>query len=58
MANINLESCIKTAKEIAEDHEYKVKTARNPKNKRLAQTSLDYWSSILEHLEAYKKTLS
>ena len=58
MAKVNLESCIKTAKEIAEDHEYRLKTARNPKNKRLAQTSLDYWSSVAEHLENYQKAIS
>lgn len=58
MAKINLESCIKTAKEIAEDHEYKLKTSRDPKKKRLAQTSLDYWQSVAEHLENYQKTLS
>lgn len=58
MAKVNLESCIKTAKEIAEEHLYKVKAARSPRNKRLAQTSLDFWQSISEHLENYQKTLS
>lgn len=58
MAKVNLESCIKTAKEIAEDLEYKLKAARDPKKKRLAQTSFDYWTSVAEHLENYQKTIS
>lgn len=58
MAKVNLESCIKTAKEIAEDHQYKLKSARSPQKKRLAEKTVEFWQSVAEHLENYKKTIS
>lgn len=52
MAKLSIEECITTAANIVDDMQYKVKKAKNPKNKRTYQHSLDFWLSIKEHLQS------
>lgn len=51
MAKMSIEECITTASNMADDMQYKVKKAKDPKNKRGYQHSLDFWLSIKEHLQ-------
>lgn len=54
MAKRSIEECIETATNMAQDLEYKLNRAKDPKNKRTYQHSLDFWKSIKEHLETAK----
>ena len=52
MAKISIEQCITTATNMTDDLQYKLKKAKDPKNKRTYQHSLDFWMSIKEHLQS------
>ena len=51
MAKHSIDECIRIATDMVDDVQYKLGRAKDPKNKRQYQNTMDFWQSIIQHLQ-------